>query len=78
MNIEDDIFRLLMIVLLLANEREGDKDNFLTDINQIVIIGLLLGTSRHSRKQLSDDSTDRVRDSAPRSDRRNLQDDGDI
>ncbi|MDR3022129.1 MAG: hypothetical protein LBU60_05625 [Clostridiales bacterium] len=50
MNIEDDIFKLLMIVLLLANDREGDQNSVFTDINQIIILGLIMGSNRTNNR----------------------------
>jgi len=47
MTFESDIFRLLMIVLLLANDRHGESGNFYTDINQMLILALILGSCKY-------------------------------
>jgi len=45
---EDDIFKLLMIVLLLANDKTGSRDNVFTDLNTIIILGLIMGQNRNT------------------------------
>ena len=44
---EDDIFKLLMIVLLLANDKTGSRDNVFTELNTIIILGLIMGQNRN-------------------------------
>jgi hypothetical protein len=44
---EDDIFKLLMIVLLMANDKTGSRDNVFTELNTIIIIGLIMGQNRN-------------------------------
>ncbi|MCL1945026.1 MAG: hypothetical protein FWF56_04400 [Firmicutes bacterium] len=59
---EDDIFKLLMIVLLLANDKEGSKDSVFTELNTIIILGLIMGQSRSSRNNNERNQNNNERD----------------
>jgi len=48
---EDDIFKLLLIVLLLANDSNGNSRETFSRLNEIIIICLLMGACNTSRNE---------------------------
>ena len=43
--LEDDIFKLLLVVLLLANESGGASQDTFRRLNEILIVCMLMGAS---------------------------------